>query len=230
MRFVLIRHGQSENNLIYSQTGGEDGRHPDPPLTPLGEKQAEALATEVAAGALSWQITHVYSSLMTRAIQTAAPLVDLLDLPLHAHADLFECGGPYEVHSAGERIAHPGSGRDSLAALTPRVRLPEEATPTGWWPGPVEAEQPAYAARARRVITDLRERHDDGDAVALVTHGWFTQYLLQELLGVHRMSGWFSINNTGVSLLADANGQWSGTTTAHRVNWLGHLHPDDVTD
>lgn len=52
MRFVVIRHGQSSNNLLYEQTGGSDGRHHDAPLTELGHLQATRLAAAARADVL----------------------------------------------------------------------------------------------------------------------------------------------------------------------------------
>jgi 2,3-bisphosphoglycerate-dependent phosphoglycerate mutase len=224
MRFVLIRHGQSGNNLIHEQTGGDVGRDPDPRLTDLGHAQARSLAAAVVAGALPWQVTDLYSSLMARAIETAAPLGEALRLPIVGHAELFECGGPHDVHPVTkERSPHPGTPRDDLASLAPGLALPDTAQDWGWWPGPVEDTPAAFAARAARVVSGLRERHDDDAVVALVTHGWFTQYLLRELLGVTSMTGWIDVDNTGVSLLYDEFGQWAGTTSAARINWLPHV-------
>lgn len=223
MRFVLIRHGQSVNNLIFEQTGEDLGREPDPRLTELGHRQARRLAASVAEGVLPWALTAVHTSLMARAIETAAPLADALDLPLLAHPEIFECGGPYHEVD-GETVAHPGSDPADLAALSDRLELPEpSADGPGWWSGPFEAEESAYVDRARRVVTDLRGSHDADAVVALVTHGWFTQYLLRELLGIPSMKGWVEIGNTGISLLRDEGDRWAGTTTAVRLNWLPHL-------
>ncbi|MEZ5097991.1 MAG: histidine phosphatase family protein [Nocardioides sp.] len=224
MRFVLIRHGQSVNNLIFEQTGGELGRHPDPLLTELGHTQAQLLAAHVSGGGLPWPVTAVYTSLMARAIQTAAPLAEGLGLPLHAHAELFECGGPYQ-QADDVTVAHPGSDPTELRALSDRLVLPELAEGPGWWAGPFEDQEHAYVERARRVVDDMRTAHQDADVVALVTHGWFTQYLLRELLGIPTMRGWVEVSNTGISLLRDEEGRWAGTTTAVRLNWLPHL-PD----
>lgn len=231
VRFVLIRHGQSGNNLIFATTGGEAGRHPDTPLTELGHDQARRLAESVAAGVLPWSVTHVYCSLMRRAVQTAAPLADALDLDLHGHAELFECGAPYDLDEDGNRVAHPGSGRDELAALTPRLRLPDAAGQGGWWSGPYEAEERAWSERAHRVIAGLRATHAHDDVVALVTHAYFTQFLLRALLGIGSMGGWFNIKNTAISLVRDEIAPaWVGTTTAERINWIPHLPVEHYTD
>ncbi len=229
VHFVLIRHGQSANNLRYAQTGADGGRDPDTRLTDLGHTQAARLAS-VAADTLPWPVTHVYTSLMARAVQTAAPLAESLDLPLRAHPRLFECGGPHETGADGQNRAHPGSGRAELAALYPRLLLPPEAGHDGWWPGPFEAGESSYVERARSVVAELREAHSAEDVIALVTHGWFTQYLLREFLGISQMAGWFRINNTGISLVRDESGDWTGTTTADRINWLPHLAPHHVSE
>lgn len=230
MRFVLIRHGQSGNNLIYAQTAGEAGRHPDTHLTELGHTQARLLAGSVADGVLPWHITHLYCSLMRRAIQTAAPLADTLDLDLNGHPELFECGAPYDIDSDGNRVAHPGSGRSELQDLSGRLRLPEVAGHDGWWGGPYEAEEQSWADRANRVIAGMRAAHRDDDVVALVTHAYFTQFLLRSLLGIGSMGGWFNIKNTAISLIRDETGCWAGTTTADRINWLPHLAVEHYTD
>lgn len=191
MRFVIVRHGESENNKLLAEGGPLAERKADPLLTPLGQKQASQLATFVASGGLPWQVTHLYSSLMSRAIQTAAPLSDLLGLPLVAHAELFECQGPYvAAEGATRRERHRGSPRSVLQALCRRLELPDSATEEGWWTGEFEDDKALYLARAHRVIADLRARHHDGDVVLLVTHGWFIQFILRELLAVSEMTGW----------------------------------------
>jgi 2,3-bisphosphoglycerate-dependent phosphoglycerate mutase len=225
MRFVLIRHGQSGNNALFEATGDERaGRDPDTALTELGHDQSRRLAHAVAQGVLPWRPTALYSSLMTRAIQTAAPLAEVLDLPICGHPELFECGGPHEIHpETGNRLAHPGSPRTVLAALTDRVELPDAAQEWGWWRGPHEDTDALRAARAARVIAGLRATHADDEVVALVTHGWFTQFLLREFIGGPSITAWFDIKNTGISLLSDGAGEWVGTMTAERINWLPHL-------
>jgi 2,3-bisphosphoglycerate-dependent phosphoglycerate mutase len=234
MRFVLVRHGQSGNNVLWSAQGSDHGRHPDTPLTPLGREQAHRLAAFVAGGGLPWRPDAVHCSLMTRAVETAAPLADALDLPLHGHAELFECGGPYdhapgEVDGAVERVPHPGAGRGELVGLSSRLVLPDVAREHGWWDGPVEDAEEAYAGRARRALAAVREQHAEDAVVTLVTHGWFTQYLLRELLGIPAMTGWITIHNTGVSLVEDAAEPFAGSAVAVAIDWLPHVAGDRVT-
>ncbi|MDR7254749.1 2,3-bisphosphoglycerate-dependent phosphoglycerate mutase [Nocardioides sp. BE266] len=231
MRFVLVRHGQSNNNKLWAETGDETGREVDTRLTPLGEQQAAALASYATEPGLPWRLTHLYASPMVRAVQTAAPLADALDLPLQLHEDLFEVGGPYDLHeTSGARVAHPGSGRGALAALSDRLHLPDWVGEDGWWRGEVEGERSAYIARADRLLASLEERHDPGDVVGLVSHGWFGNVLLARLLGVAELDGAFELANASITLVEDTADDVPWGRTAIRVNWLPHLDGTLITD
>ncbi len=112
MRFVVIRHGQSTNNLLWETTGSELGRHPDTPLTETGHRQAELLAERLSA-VLPWRVDAIYCSLMTRAVQTAAPIAAALGLPLIGRTDMFEVGGLFDLDLAnGDRFPYPGASAD----------------------------------------------------------------------------------------------------------------------
>jgi broad specificity phosphatase PhoE len=67
---TLVRHGQSEANAsdVASTTV------PGPPLTPVGQEQADKLAAELSAN----QYDGVYASQMVRTQQTAAPMAKAL--------------------------------------------------------------------------------------------------------------------------------------------------------
>lgn len=231
MRLVLVRHGQSTNNLLWSTTGHDEAREPDTRLTPLGEQQAAALAGYATEPGLPWRPNHLYASAMTRAIQTAAPLADALDLPLRLHPDLHELGGPYGyAPGTRDRVPHPGAGRGELAALSARLALPDWVTEEGWWRGQLERGWATHAARADRVVASLRAGHDDTDVVALVSHGGFGNVLLARLLGIEAMHGAFELANTAITLVEDvsADGPWQ--TRAVRVNWLPHLAAHQLSD
>lgn len=66
MRLYLIRHGQTDSNVRHLL----DTAHPGAPLDELGLAQAEALAVRLA----DTDLDAVYSSHLTRAVQTATPL------------------------------------------------------------------------------------------------------------------------------------------------------------
>ena len=69
MELIIVRHALPESEKR------EDGPA-DPPLTPLGLRQAEATANLLATEG----VDHVVTSTMQRAIQTGRPLADQLGL------------------------------------------------------------------------------------------------------------------------------------------------------
>ena len=221
MRLYLIRHCESENNALWVRTGSADGRSEDPHLTDRGKRQAKVLAAYLAgareASAVPFeggpmreglQISHLYTSLLQRAIQTALPISRALDLPLVAWPEIHERGGVYlSDPETGEEQGLPGPGRPFFEAQYPQLLLPESLDDNGWWNRPYELREAALG-RAEIVLAALMERHGDtDDHVALVTHGGFTQSILQTMFGVspHRspFSGdrfvWLKFNNGAIS-------------------------------
>lgn len=227
VRLVLIRHGQSGNNLLWEHSGSEVGRHPDTPLTARGHEQASRLAVAIRAGVLPWRIDVLYTSLMTRAVQTAAPLAEALDLPLHT-LDIFESGGLFEEDpDTGERTAYPGANRSGLLALSPRLDLADDIGEHGWWRRDVERDD-EHLARAQRVLREVTTRHPDDAVIALVTHGHFTQYLVRVFLGIEAIRGWIAIDNTAVTLM-ETRTDYPDSPLAVRINWTPHLSEDERT-
>lgn len=74
-RLYLIRHGQSAGNVE-----GRFGGHSSSPLSKLGKSQAELTAQFLAKE----KISVIYSSDLRRAMETAKPLANLLDLKINA--------------------------------------------------------------------------------------------------------------------------------------------------
>ncbi|MFL6072657.1 MAG: histidine phosphatase family protein [Mycobacteriales bacterium] len=150
--FHLVRHGQSEWNA----EGRLQGQTPHVPLTALGRAQAEAAAEALrgsGAGA-------VYTSDLTRAVQTAAPIARALDVTA---------------------VVEPALREQALGALEGRLArdLPEPD------PDPEQAVSAAELARTRwgggeslhdvyhRVGPFLRRllTQPPSPAVVLVSHG-----------------------------------------------------------
>ena len=74
---ILLRHGQSEFNLLFTQTRKDPGII-DPKLTPLGQTQADEAAEALAHEGIRRIVVSPY----TRALQTALPVARRLNLPL----------------------------------------------------------------------------------------------------------------------------------------------------
>ncbi len=198
MQLYIIRHGQSTNNLLYATTGAEVGRVYDPALTELGVRQAERLAEFLARAddnlatdrfdtqnRAGFRLTHLYSSLMLRAVSTGAVLASRLGLPLHAWVDWHEEGGLFlEDPAGGGRVGKGGYGRAWFAEHYPALILPEAMGDEGWWNRPFE-EGPSRTERAQRVLAELLARHGNShDRVAVVSHGGFYNHFLAAVYGL----------------------------------------------
>lgn len=237
VRLILVRHGQSANNASYAaaaQAAGTDvgqqyERVPDPPLTGLGARQAEALAAALRAGGTGFTPTHLYASLPVRAVQTVAPLAAAVDLPVVLRGDAYEVGGVHVFdRTTGERSPRPGATFRELAAVCPQA-VPGPgvpADPDEPWAGGFETVDDA-PARAKGLVGDLRATHGPGDVVVLVAHQYFAQFVLAELLGLDGPP-WmrFRVDNTGhVSVALDGEHPF-----VEWVNRCDHLDPADVTN
>jgi broad specificity phosphatase PhoE len=107
-RVILIRHGQTEFNGIFSVTPHDPGVR-DPHLTDRGRRQARAVAQVLLSFNLSRFITSPYA----RALETAGIIAEHLDLlitvePLIAERFSFICniGAPLaELHTCWPDLA-----------------------------------------------------------------------------------------------------------------------------
>lgn len=201
MELYFIRHGQSENNALY---GAEDydmgNRRSDPKLTELGHRQAQLAADFLKRGAKSaliqrkgfqnrteYGLTHLYCSLMERAVQTGTIIAQTLDVPLFGVPDLHEVGGVYydEIIDgvSSIRIEH-GLTPAYLLENYPRLNLLEPIPAEGWWKGGRE-ERAARVPRALRMLDLLFDRHGNTeDRVGVITHGGFFFCLFRAIFGL----------------------------------------------
>ena len=198
MQLYFIRHGQSGNNLLYHETGSFKGRSEDPDLTPVGVLQVEALANYLAQGPFQdippdgdkynqggYHLTHLYTSLMLRAVKTAVPVGNALNLQPVAWVDLHERGGIYlGDEQTGEKNGLPGKGRSYFEEHFPELLLPDDLTDAGWWNRPAEAVE-EFDVRAQRVWHELLHRHGNtDDRVAFISHGGFFNSFLACTLNI----------------------------------------------
>jgi 2,3-bisphosphoglycerate-dependent phosphoglycerate mutase len=241
MQLYFIRHGQSANNLLWDQTGSSTGRSVDAELTQRGQQQAELVAQFLCRprppaeaqrndfyNSAGFGITHLYASLMVRAVATGSIIAKALGLPLVAWEDIHEVGGIYQQdEQTGERIGLPGKTRAYFEVHYPRLVLEgPNRCQTGWWNRPYE--EPGQASvRARRFLHDLIERHGEKeDRVAMVSHGAFYNTLLRVILQIPDQSdGWFILNNAAISRLDFCQDR----VELVYLNRLDHLSPDLIT-
>lgn len=213
MRLYFVRHAQSSNNVLMLKTNSRRDRSPDPLLSDLGQAQVKYLANFLrdavepdedtwfdAQDEQDFEFTHIYCSLMRRAVETAAGVSRALGVPMIGWRDLHETGGI--VAGDGEEIAYrglPGSPRSFFSENYPEMRLADDFGEEGWWNQPHEDER-LHAGRARRVVDTLLYRHGaTQDRVLVVTHGAFYNHLMQVLLELEDENVMFGWSNTAIT-------------------------------
>ena len=125
-------------------------------------------------GAGRFGFTHLYTSLMHRALDTGHKIAQHLDMPLRAWVDIHERGGLYVRNpETDERIGFPGFDRRYLERHYPLLKLNNSEVDKGWWNRSME-EESAVQVRVERVIKELMEKHGGtNDRVAIISHGGF---------------------------------------------------------
>src|SRR5215467_8595674 len=183
VRLVLWRHGQTQWNV--------DGRfqgQSDIPLDPVGEQQAERAARLLAA----LQPAAIFSSDLTRATATAAPLARLTGLRVIPEKDLRErYGGRWE----------------GLTDVEIRTRYPVEHSQ--WLPPGGEASI-TVADRASAAMERIAETLTPGTLAVVVSHGAALRLGAARLLGLPEEL-WGAVGplaNCAWSVLGRRRGRW----------------------
>jgi len=220
MELYFIRHGQSQNNVNWNNPGYMES--PDPVLTDLGREQSRHLADYLGKNQRitddkNWNIqnrhgfgfTHVYTSLMERAVRTAAPTAQAIGIPFAAWMEIHEGGGIFSREDKSNPLGLPGKPRSFFEINFPNLALPDHLDESGWWNRPKENEDEVQQ-RADRVLAELIARHADREGqpahrVALFSHGNFFMHLMCALLklpwrqAAHGLKSWFLLNNCSIS-------------------------------
>ena len=164
LRLFLLRHGQT----AMSRENVFCGRGLDPALTQEGLSMAHAFAAAYRES--PW--TAIYSSPLSRAVATAAPLADAVKLPVTVRDELAEIDyGQWDglTTDVVERDWH-----DEYERWT--------ADPA--WNPPTGGETAiALAQRVTNIIEEITDAHMDGN-VLVVSHKASIRVLLCGLLGV----------------------------------------------
>lgn len=193
---LLIRHGESMPVV----PGTPESK--DPPLSPRGVEQAEAVAARLASAGL----TAVWSSHLARAAQTAAAIAAPHGLSAGVRRDLREVDlGEWDEGGFRQRAAD---------------RDPEylEFVAAGRWeviPGAETDDE--LRGRVVAAVDDLAATHAGG-RIAVVCHGGSINAWLAHRFGAHR-SMLVSIDNTSITTLRTDGENW----LVQGVNDVAHL-------
>jgi len=225
MELYLIRHSQSENNRLWDLTKTNHDRSDDPVLTVTGREQSVILAEFLSRTSSpitskshdvqnisGFHLTHLYTSLMVRAVNTGTIAANRLGLPLVGWEDLHEEGGIYiQDPLTGEKEGRPGKNREYFNRHFPDLRLPDWPGKGGWWNNRSFESEEMASARARRVIEFIFINHGNSqDRIALFTHGGFYNKIMKVILGLpEKTSFWFSMNNSAITRLDFYDGEVS---------------------
>jgi len=181
VELYLVRHGQSEGNIVSYDV-------PDGNLTPLGQRQAEEVAVRLEREG----IELIISSPLRRALQTADALRRRTGAPHEVWRDLLE-------HRDGPAARF--MGRHEVLTVCSGALCDQDMPEDGFHFG-LETPDMAHA-RALVMIDRLRSRFGATDKrVAIFAHGVFNAIFLMAVMGRPRQPGcWIEQQNCCINRL-----------------------------
>ena len=188
---ILVRHGASASEIAQKLAYG-DLILADPPLSPAGCAQAEAVAKRLERE----PITHIFVTPLQRTHQTAAPLAELTGIAPAVIPDL--------------REAHMGDWEHEFyaraAAQDPLLKrmLIEES----WDVIPNAERMDCFAARVRTGVGQVADALAEGSAAVAFVHGGTIGEVCRQATG-SRAFAFFAPENTSISrLVVHRDGHW----------------------
>lgn len=215
MKVYLVRHGQSIGNATdrgesFSQDDSTNG------LTDLGWKQARNLGQRLQ----NEDVTHIVTSKLLRAQQTAQAINETLNVPVETLDFAHEYEQSDEYHE---------NGRDpKLSQFFWMPRHPADYAPPG-------AESfTNFMSRVDQLLAYLESHLESDRNILVVGHGTFFRFLLGRILWrdelqpaeVNKISR-IETTNTGISIIEYSSDQeWlSGQDRGWVIKtWMDHAH------
>jgi broad specificity phosphatase PhoE len=181
MNLFLIRHGE-----CLGQSDPNYYSNPDTPLSALGKQQALLTAKHLSQS----KLTHVISSPLVRALETATTIAESCELPITVWTDLREGFTPY----------HLGHSLTKLQESFPLAHFSDDdIQEQGWHHG--KDHYADWQPRCERVLQKLALLPRDS-YVVLLSHGGFGNYFLHSVLGLNfEQPIWFELANCSISHL-----------------------------
>ena len=187
MRLWLIRHGETDWNAEQRIQG-----RTDIPLNSVGHQQAQCVAECFSAQ----PIQAIYSSDLSRALQTARPLADRLALNLE----------PNSAFAERDFGVFQGLTADEIAQAHPDDYQRWQSRDASFAPDGGESLI-QFQSRVELAMNDLSQRHQ-GQSVVVVSHGGFLDmvYRLGHGVAMNQARDW-KIPNAGIQELLMADGK-----------------------
>ncbi len=197
---LLVRHGQSQA-YVPGQTFSLVDGHGDPPLSELGQAQAQRVGERLATAG----IEAIYVTTLQRTAQTAAPLAARTGLTVQVEPDLREIYlGEWE---GGEYRRNVTEGHPIALRMLAQER---------WDVIPGAENSEAFEARVRAGIDRIAAKHP-GQRVAVFTHGGVVGRAVKIASG-SRPFAFNRADNASITKLAVVGTEWfvrSFNDTAH---------------
>ncbi len=188
MKLLVIRHGESEADLLDVHEGRADF-----PLTERGHRQAEAMANYVAE---NFNVSKIYASTLTRAKQTAQHLSDKISIPIILDENLMEFNNGLLA----------GLPRAVVREKYPEVPdLPIDKSVYG------QESQLEFRQRAENALSKILSETEQDETIAIVSHGGMINQLYRSFFNMPvDCINFFNTADTGIHI-------WSLTDKERRV-------------
>ncbi|WP_062049344.1 histidine phosphatase family protein [Bacillus sp. JCM 19034] len=206
MKLYLIRHGESEGNSLGKIQGQENYE-----LTEKGRRQAALVGQYIKEKA----ITHLYSSDLTRALDTATIISQNINV------------SPVKTQLIREIHLGPLQNLTRTEIYDKYPHVIESSIILSGIEGTEQAD--AITARCQQFLQEMLQNHKD-DHVAVVSHGGFLSILLMYLIVGDEWPSYkrpFQLSNTSVTSIEWREGKYS--PVIHYTNKTEHLRMDEVS-
>ena len=188
MKILVIRHGESEADLLDVHEGRADFA-----LTERGHRQAEAMANYVAD---NFGVSKIYASTLTRAKQTAQHLSDKISIPIIFDENLMEFN-------------------NGLLAGLPRAVVREKYPEVPDLPIDKavysQESQVEFRQRAENALSRISSESEQEETIAIVSHGGMINQLYRSFFNMPvDCINFFNTADTGIHI-------WSLSDRERRV-------------
>lgn len=207
IKFIIVRHGFSLSNLKSTMTG-----QLDEPLTEMGLIQGKLVSEYIFE---NYHIDAIYSSDLSRAVDTIAPLSKMAGIPIIKEQRLRELhAGEWQGINVSELMEKYGEIYEKWRVHDPSIRPPKG-----------ESMQELQ----ERGITALKDiaKLNDGKTVVIATHGGLIKTLHAYFLGlpVQKWKDLSYLPNASI-LEVDFDNELFKITTGPIDHYLGNMHTE----